>query len=193
MPILPQHNLCRHLQSQSQDFKSSTGVVPAPVMEFSLPRAHKPCSFTSRGLIFPPYSKEADKELPLPSTEAQTHMHLSLQGQAHLPGRKKKSWKLPGKHSWSGTWPHISEVRQTDREITAFAAWLPVQHHANRSITGLVIVAQNVLMPVLSQETLWEGIEQPQGSLNNWLSVCCPGKKGISNSEQCQALLLQEK
>lgn len=97
MPILPQHNLCRHLQSQSQDFKSSTGVVPAPVMEFSLPRAHKPCSFTSRGLIFPPYSKEADKELPLPSTEAQTHMHLSLQGQAHLPGRKKKkleaAWK----------------------------------------------------------------------------------------------------
>lgn len=91
MPILPQHNLCRHLQSQSQDFKSSTGVVPAPVMAFSLPRAHKPCSFTSRGLIFPPYSKEADKELPLPSTEAQTHMHLSLQGQAHLPGRKKKA------------------------------------------------------------------------------------------------------
>lgn len=67
------------------------GVVPAPTMAFSLPSAYIPCSFTSRGFIFSPCSNAVDKKplLFFSSAEAWTCVHLSLQGQTHLPGRKK--------------------------------------------------------------------------------------------------------
>lgn len=76
-------------------------------------------------------------------------MRASVSSRPDSPTREKKSWKPPGKHSWFGTWPHISEVRETESEITAFSAWLPVQRCANRSIAGVIFAAQNILALVL--------------------------------------------
>lgn len=65
------------------------------MLAFSLPRAHLPCGFISRGLIFPPSSKEADKNC---SFQALRHEHTCtclFKARLTYPGEKKleAAWK----------------------------------------------------------------------------------------------------
>lgn len=155
-------------------------------MAFSLPRAHRPCSLTSKGSPLPPQGGWWETA---PSKHWGTNRHSPLQGQAHLPGRKKAESCLG---STAGlALGHTSQVRHTDRQTDRRS--LPLLPDCQLEMAPLLCAAQNISVPVLLQGTLWEGTEQPRGSLNNLLSVCCLGKKGISSREQCQALLLQEK
>lgn len=123
--------------AQSQDYGSSTtGARKQEDPEVSNTLElyqHQQWHFPFQGLICHVVSPPEDLfSLPAPTRLIRNRSFLSecrgtnmcafVSSRPGSPTREKKSWKPPGKHSWFGTWPRISEVRETECEIRALSA-----------------------------------------------------------------------